>query len=49
MAAPKRGLPAWNMLQCDGNMMALKRSLHTAVAHDGQMFVFGGSATQEFP
>eukprot|EP00668_Euglena_longa_P036848 GGOE01047401.1.p1 GENE.GGOE01047401.1~~GGOE01047401.1.p1 ORF type:complete len:430 (-),score=113.92 GGOE01047401.1:297-1586(-) len=46
MAQPKRGLPAWNMLQCDGNMMALKRSLHSAVTHEGYMFVFGGSANR---
>eukprot|EP01012_Entosiphon_sulcatum_P013932 TRINITY_DN19094_c0_g1_i4.p1 TRINITY_DN19094_c0_g1~~TRINITY_DN19094_c0_g1_i4.p1 ORF type:complete len:402 (+),score=39.18 TRINITY_DN19094_c0_g1_i4:56-1207(+) len=39
----KRGMPAWKMLQCDGNMMTRKRSLHTVVTFCNSMFVFGGA------
>uniref|UniRef100_A0A7S1I2M7 Uncharacterized protein n=1 Tax=Eutreptiella gymnastica TaxID=73025 RepID=A0A7S1I2M7_9EUGL len=46
MATPKRGLPAWNMLQCDGNMMTLKRSLHSSVVYEDAMYVFGGSSNK---
>ena len=34
------------MLQCDGNMMTLKRSLHSAIIDDKFMYVFGGSSNK---
>eukprot|EP00756_Hemistasia_phaeocysticola_P031773 Hpha_TRINITY_DN16375_c1_g5::TRINITY_DN16375_c1_g5_i1::g.62932::m.62932 len=39
----KQGLPAWNFLQCDGNLLTRRRAHHTAVQWDNKMIVWGGA------
>eukprot|EP00755_Sulcionema_specki_P023489 Sspe_Gene.79012::Locus_49503_Transcript_1_1_Confidence_1.000_Length_1395::g.79012::m.79012 len=41
----KQVLPAWNFLQCDGNLFTPRRAYHTAVMWDKKMFVWGGAYT----